>query len=103
MGGAAERHYAGRKAGIARGSRLPHPFLWQEEGKIPGVPEEPEPGANDACLNLPLFDIMNLAIKVCSICTRSAGVSPALLQMRAGRARSGSQMREDVRAPCERA
>ena len=27
VGGAAERHYADRKVGIARGSRLPHPFL----------------------------------------------------------------------------
>src|SRR5438067_3297770 len=48
VGGAAERRSAGRKAGIARGSRLPHPFLWKKEGKTPGVPEEPEPGANHA-------------------------------------------------------
>jgi len=32
-----------------------------KEGKIPGVPEEPEPGANDACLkSSALFDIVNL-------------------------------------------
>src|SRR5437764_11238980 len=53
VGGAAERHYADRKVGSARGSRLPHPFLLNKEGKIHGVPEEPEPGANDACLKSP--------------------------------------------------
>src|SRR5438874_13670566 len=35
VGGAAERHYAGRKAGIARGSRLPHPFLCQQGRENP--------------------------------------------------------------------
>ena len=46
-------HYADRKVGSARGSRLPHPFLLNKEGKIPGVPEEPEPGAIDACPKSP--------------------------------------------------
>src|SRR5207248_11471452 len=50
VGGAAERHYADRKVGSARGSRLPHPFLLLEGREKPGVPEEPEPGANDARL-----------------------------------------------------
>src|SRR5438874_13785706 len=35
VGGAAERRSAGRKAGIARGSRLPHPFLWQKGRENP--------------------------------------------------------------------
>ena len=46
-------NYADRKVGSARGSHLPHPFLLNKEGKIPGVPEEPEPGANDACPKSP--------------------------------------------------
>src|SRR5438105_14386177 len=53
VGGAAERHYADRKVGSARGSRLPHPFLLLEGREKPGVPEEPEPGANDARLKSP--------------------------------------------------
>src|SRR5438067_10518687 len=62
VGGAAARHYADRMVGSARGSRLPHPFLLNKEGKKPGVPEEPEPGANDARLKSPaLFDIVRLA------------------------------------------
>src|SRR5206468_7049796 len=37
------------------------PSFANREGKIPGVPEEPEPGANDACPKfLPLFDIVTL-------------------------------------------
>src|SRR5438876_6872948 len=37
------------------------PSFGNREGKIPGVPEEPEPGANHACPKfLPLFDIVTL-------------------------------------------
>src|SRR5205814_7740859 len=35
VGGATERHYADRKVGSARGSRLPHPFLLLEGRENP--------------------------------------------------------------------
>src|SRR5437588_12159270 len=35
VGGAAERHYADRKVGSARGGRLPHPFLLLEGREKP--------------------------------------------------------------------
>ena len=60
MGGAAERHYADRKVGIARGSRLPHPFLWQEGRENPlGFRKNRSLKPMTHAFSLPLFDIVN--------------------------------------------
>src|SRR5947208_10638445 len=53
VGGAAERPLR-RPQGRQRARQSPPASLpFEKEGKIPGVPEEPEPGANDACLKSP--------------------------------------------------
>src|SRR5439155_13637530 len=64
VGGAAERHYADRKVGIARGSRLPHPFLWQEGRESPlGFRKNRSLEPMTLAFSLPLFDIVNPASK----------------------------------------